>query len=167
MKKQTILTLFVLMMLGIFSISAMGQNTHSVWTNLNGFVVRDATNGCLYTNLPSFNMATSWTEPSPPTYPAQAHFRGVTKAIGFSATCPTTSYDFTLVSTTSTTPDQITGRWRVYRNGALMCNNCPGTAYGLSQPAGGVNYYKVYVDDPFFGPATWLYSGYIDVRKDF
>lgn len=166
MKKQTIATFFVLMMLGIFSISAAAQSTHSVWTNLNGFVVMDATNGCQYTNLPSFNMATSWTEPSPPTYPAQAHFRGVTKAIGFGI-CPTTSYDFTLVTTSSTTNDQIVGRWRVFRNGALMCNNCPGTAYGLSQAAGVGNYYKVYVDDPFFGPQTWLYSGFIDQRKDF
>jgi hypothetical protein len=166
-KKQTIATFLVLMLLGIFSISAMAQNTHSVWTNLNGFVVRDATNGCQYTSLPSFNMATSWTEPAPPTYPAQAHFRGVTKAISSSVTCPTTDYEFTLVSTTATTPDQITGRWRVYRAGGLVCNACPGVAYGLSQAAGVGNYYKVYVDDPFFGPATWLYSGYIDVRKDF
>ena len=167
MKKQTIVTFLVLMMLGIFSISAAAQSTHSVWTNNNGYYVRDATNGCLYSSFSGFNMATSWTEPAPPTYPAQAHFRGVTKAIGFSATCPTAGYDFTLVSTTSTTPDQITGRWRVYRNGGLVCNNCPGTAYGLSQAAGVGNYYKVYVDDPFFGPATWLYSGFLDVRKDF
>jgi hypothetical protein len=36
-KKQTTVTFFVLMMLGIFSISAAAQSTHSVWTNNNGF----------------------------------------------------------------------------------------------------------------------------------
>jgi hypothetical protein len=25
----------------------------------------------------------------------------------------------------------------------------------------------VYIDDPVFGPSTWLYSGYLDQRKDF
>jgi hypothetical protein len=166
-KKQTIATFLVLMMLGIFSISAAAQSTHSVWTNNNGLYVRDATNGCLYSSHSGFNMATSWTEPAPPLYPAVAHFRGVTSAIGFSVTCPTRSYEFRLVKTASATVDNITGAWNVYRNGVLMCNACNGVAYGLSQPAGVNNYYKVYVDDPFYGAQTWLYSGYIDARKDF
>lgn len=167
MRKQTIVTFFVLMMLGIFSISAAAQATHSVWTNNSGLVVMDATNGCQYTSLPNFNMATSWTEPAPPNYPAVAHFRGVTRTFGFSATCPSRAYEFRLVRAAATTVDDITGLWNVYRNGVLMCSNCNGTAYGLSQAAGVGNYYKVYVDDPFFGPQTWLYSGYIDQRKDF
>lgn len=167
MKKQTLGTLFVLMMLGIFSVSAMAQSTHSVWTNDNGLAVRDAQTGCEYTLLRAFDMATSWTEPAPPTYPAVAHFRGVTKAYGSSAACADNSYEFRLVRASTTTNDDIFGRWNVYRNGGLVCNGCAGTAYGLSAPAGVGNYYKVYVDDPFFGPQTWLYSGYIDVRKDF
>lgn len=169
MKKQTIVTVFVLIMLGIFSISAAAQSTHSVWTNQHGSVVKDAANGCQYTSalLPDFKMAASWTEPSPPTFPTQAHFRGVTKADGYSATCVTTTYDFLLIITTSTTADKITGRWRVSRGGTVMCSNCTGTANNLSQAAGVGNYYKVYIDDPVFGPQTWHYSGYIDVRKDF
>lgn len=167
MKKQTIITLFVLITLGIFSVSAMAQATHSVWTNDNGLVIRDAETRCDYTSLRAFDMATSWTEPAPPTYPAVAHFRGVSKAYATSIGCRDHWYEFRLVRTAATTVDDITGLWNVYRDNVLMCNQCKGVAYGLSQPAGAGNYYKVYIDDPVYGPQTWLYSGYIDARKDF
>ena len=168
MKKQTIVTFFVLIMLGVFSISAMAQSTHSVWTKTdNGLVIRDAETGCKYTNLPGFDMATSWTEPSPPTYPAIAHFRGVSKAVGYVRPCYDHYYEFTLVKTAGTNSDEIKGAWNVHRDGVLMCSGCNGIAYGLSQAAGVGNYYKVYIDDPVYGPSTWLFSGYIDDRKDF
>jgi hypothetical protein len=167
MKKQTILTLFALMMFGILSVSAMAQNTHSVWTNDNGLVILDAETRCEYTKLRAFDMATSWTEPAPPTYPAVAHFRGVSKAYASTPGCTDHWYEFRLVRTAATTVDDISGLWNVYRDNVLMCNLCKGTAYGLSQPAGVGNYYKVYIDDPIYGPQTWLYSGYIDARKDF
>jgi hypothetical protein len=168
MKNTTLATFVVLIMLGVFSISAIAQSTHSVWTNSgNGLVIRDAITSCTYTTLPSFTMATSWTEPSSPAYPAAAHFRGVSKAISPGFPCPTQSYDFTLYKTAATTTDDITGYWNVYRNGTLVCSACKGVAYGLSQAAGVGNYYKVYIDDPTYGPATWLFSGYLDVRKDF
>lgn len=168
MKKQTTLVTFALMMLFAFSISATAQSTHSVWTNDNGLVIRDAQTTCQYTSLAAFDMATSWTEPAPPTYPAVAHFRGVSKAYAYSPACNTDHfYEFRLVRASTTTNDDIFGRWNVYRDNVLVCNGCAGTAYGLSQAAGVGNYYKVYVDDPVFGPQTWLYSGYLDQRKDF
>lgn len=171
MKKNLIVTFFAMLIVGLLSASAMAQPfTHSVWTNNNGLVIRDAQNGCTYNSLTGgfggFNMATSWTEPTPGD-PAEAHFRGVAKAAGYSIPCPTRGYDFRLVSSTVTGPDNIDGLWNVFRNGVLVCNNCNGTAYGLSQAAGVGNYYKVYIDDPVFGPSTWLYSGYLNVRKDF
>src|SRR5262249_38717895 len=132
-----------------------------------GLVIRDAETGCKYTTLYSFNMATSWTEPAPPVYPAVAHFRGVSKAVGLARPCYDHYYEFTLYKTASTTNDNITGYWNVYRDSVLMCNACKGVAYGLSQAAGVGNYYKVYIDDPVYGPSTWLYSGYLDARKDF
>ena len=171
MKKNLIIVIFAMLAASLLSISAMAQvKTHSVWTNNNGLVIRDAQTGCTYTNLTGgfggFNMATSWTEPTPGD-PAEAHFRGVAKAAGFSLACVTRGYDFRLVSSTVTGPDNIDGVWNVFRNGVLVCGGCNGTAYNLSVPAGVGNYYKVYIDDPVFGPATWLYSGYLDVRKDF
>src|SRR5437868_15375460 len=129
MKKQTIGICFVSLLLAIFSIRAAAQATNSVWTNDNGFVIRDAETGCEYTTLRSFNMATSWTEPAPPTYPAVAHFRGVSKAFGLTRVCADHSYEFRLVKTASTTVDEIKGSWNVYRDGGLMCNACSGTAY--------------------------------------
>jgi hypothetical protein len=168
MKKQSIVTLFAVMLVGLFAMAAAAQSTHSVWTNDNGLVIMDAETRCEYKTLRAFDMATSWTEPAPPVYPAVAHFRGVSKAYAYSHACPTDhSYEFRLVRASATTNDDITGRWNVYRDGVLMCNGCSGVAYGLSQPAGAGNYYKVYIDDPIYGPNTWLYSGYIDQRKDF
>lgn len=168
MKSRSILTFFALIVIGLFAMSASAQSTHSVWTNDNGLAIGDAETGCWYQSLRAFDMATSWTEPAPPTYPAVAHFRGVSKAYAYSHACPTDhSYEFRLVRTSSTTVDEIKGLWNVYRDGILKCNACSGKAYGLSSPAGVGNYYKVYIDDPIFGPSTWLYSGYIDQRKDF
>ena len=168
MNKQINVTFFVLIMLAVFSISATAQSTHSVWTNENGKGIYDAETGCKYSIFDTFNMATSWTEPSPPLYPAVAHFRGTAAAFGNDAPCTPHTYEFTLDKTTSTTNDEIVGAWNVYRDGVLMCSGCSGTAFGLSLPAGGPgNYYKLYVDDPVYGPMTWLFSGYIDARKSF
>jgi len=165
MKRQTIAIFLVLMVVGLFSVSASAQKTHSVWTNNNGLVVADPTTGCNYGTFSGFNMATSWTEPTPG-YPAQAHFRGVTKA--GAAGCTTYFYDFRLIKSAATDPDYIKGVWDVYRSGVLVCSACDGIAYGLSSAAGVGNYYKVYVDDPAYpGTENWLYSGYINTRKDF
>ena len=168
MKKRMMLAFFASLMLGVVSMSATAQTqTNSVWTNLNGLYIFDATNGCQYSSFTGFDMATSWTEPFAPTNPADAHFRGVAKAAGYSFGCVTRFYDFRLVASSATSTDQIDGKWDVYRNGVLMCGSCLGSAYGLSQAAGVGNYYKLYIDDPVFGPQTWLYSGHLDQRKDF
>lgn len=167
MKKQTIVTLFLFVLVALFAVSAMAQSikTHSVWTNSNGLAIRDAQSGCWYTSFSGFNMATSWNEPTAGAIPADAHFRGVSKAGAIG--CTTYFYDFRLIVSSATTNDQIDGKWDVYRSGVLVCASCAGSAYGLSSAAGVGNYYKVYIDDPLYGPQTWLYSGYLDQRKDF
>lgn len=167
MKRKLIVSFFAMLAVSLLSASAMAQPfTHSVWTNNNGLVIRDAQTGCAYPSFSNFNMATSWTEPTPGN-PADAHFRGIAKAGGAGILCGVRFYDFRLVASTATAPDSITGTWDIFRNGVLVCGGCTGIAYNLSVPAGVGNYYKVYIDDPFAGPATWLYSGYLDVRKDF
>lgn len=163
MKKQTVAIFLVLMVVGLFSISASAQvKTHSIWTNNNGLVVSDPTTGCNYTSFSGFNMATSWTEPTP-SHSARAHFRGVTKAGAVG--CTTYYYEFELIKSAATDPDYIKGAWNIYRSGVLVCSACDGVAYNLSAAVG--NYYKLYIDDPTYGPNAWLYSGYIDTRKDF
>jgi hypothetical protein len=164
--KKLFVIFFAMMAVSFLSVSAMAQSTHSVWTNNNGFYIRDAQSGCLYPAFSGFNMATSWTEPTPGT-PADAHFRGVAKAGGAGIFCGVRFYDFRLIVSSVTGPDNIDGKWDIYRNGVLVCSSCAGTAYGLSSAAGVGNYYKVYIDDPVAGPQTWLYSGFIDQRKDF
>jgi hypothetical protein len=165
MKKIFAYTLTAFACAAFFSVSAFAQATHSLWTNNNGFYIRDAQTTCTYSGFTTFEAATSWTEPTPG-YSAGAHFRGISKTVAIGG-CVANKYEFALTRLASTTADEIRGLWRVTRNGAIVCNNCNGTAYGLSQAAGVGNYYKVYVDDPTFGPQTWLYSGFIDVRKDF
>jgi hypothetical protein len=163
MKNRIIATLFALILAGLWPAAAFAQlSTHSVWTNGHGNQIDDADNGCSYTDLKKFNMATSWTEKTPG-YPAQAHFRGVSLAYGLTHFCNNHYYEFSLNNSTSTTIDDITGYWDVYRDGVLMCSVCEGTAYGLSAPTG--NIYKLVINDPISG--TWYYSGYIDQRKDF
>lgn len=168
MKKTFLLTLVAFLTIGLFTIPASAQpDTHSVWTNANGATIKDP-NGCTYTNFSSFNMAASWTEPFNPAGGADAHFRGVGKAIGSAfGPCPTRFYDFRLVSTLQTKSSSIEGYWDIYRAGTLVCTSCYGVADDIDQAAGVGNVYLLYVDDPFFGPQAWLYSGYIDQRKDF
>lgn len=169
MKRSALVALLALAVISVFSMTAPAQDkTRSVWTNSNGYYIFDPTGPCTYTAFSGFNMATSWNQDAPAPNPAEAHFRGVAKAAGtpFSP-CPTRFYDFRLVASSNTTDDQIDGTWNVFRNGILVCAACNGTAYGLSQAAGVGNYYKVYVDDPFWGPQTWGYIGFLDQRKDF
>ncbi len=164
MHKRIVVTFFALIMVSLLSVSAMAQlQTHSIWTNDNGYVIGDAENGCEYNVLKGFDMATSWTEKTPG-YPAQAHFRGVSKAYGWTHFCNNHYYEFSLNNSVGTDPDTIKGYWDVYRDGTLMCSSCPGNAYGLSAPVG--NYYKLVIWDPFWG-TYWYYVGYIDQRKDF
>jgi hypothetical protein len=169
MKNKITLAICSVLVLGVLSISAWAQTgTSSVWTNANGVDITDPQTGCRYLNFSGFNAATSWNETSFSPNPADAHFRGVAEALGIAlGPCPNTNYEFTLVSSTITGPDSITGAWDIFRNSSLVCSACTGTASGLSQAAGAGNYYEVYIDDPVAGIATWLYSGYIDQRKDF
>jgi hypothetical protein len=163
MKKRIIATLFALILAGLLPAAAFAQlSTHSIWTNNNGKQIIDADNGCSYTDLKKFNMATSWTEKTPG-YAAQAHWRGVSWAYGLTHFCNNHYYEFSLNNSTATTDYDITGYWDVYRDGTLMCSACDGIAYGLNAATG--SYYKLVINDPISG--IWYYSGYIDQRKDF
>jgi len=164
MNKRIFVTFFALIMAGLLSVPAAAQlYTHSVWTDSNGLAVGDAKSGCENTILHSFDMATSWTELTPG-YPAQAHFRGVSKAEGFIHGCGPHYYEFSLNNSVHTDSDLIKGYWDVYRDGTLMCSACGGNAYNLSAGVG--NYYKLVVNDPLYVP-DWYFIGYIDQRKDF
>lgn len=165
MKKYTLLGLLIT---AVFVVSVSAQvKTHSVWTNDNGLVIGDAQTGCEYYSLAAFDMASSWTEPTPG-YPAQAHFRGVSKAYGYSFLCSSDHfYEFSLHKSGSVDSDSIKGAWDVYRDGVLVCAQCDGIAYAMSGSAGSGAYYKLHISDPVYAPAIWYYIGYIDQRKDF
>ena len=166
MKNRIFLTFLALAFVSVVSVSVSAQvKTHSVWTNNNGLVIVDPQLNCECTSLASFDMASSWTQPTPG-YPAQAHFRGVSKAYGATRFCGNRSFEFVLNNSVGTDADTIKGYWDVYRNGVLVCSSCAGNAYGMSQAAGVGNYYKLVIDDPI-SVNDWYYVGYIDQRKDF
>lgn len=165
MKQRVVLSFLALIITGVISVSASAQvRTHSVWTNNNGLVITDPQLNCEYTSLASFDMASSWTEPTPG-YPAQAHFRGVSKAYGATRLCGNRTFEFVLNNSVGTDADTIKGYWDIYRDGVQVCSLCAGNAYGMSQAAGVGNYYKLIIDDPF-SVNDWYYVGYIDQRKD-
>lgn len=169
MKIRLFSTFCTLLLLGFMSMQAWGQtDTRSVWTNANGATIFDPQVSCVYLNFSGFNAATSWNEATITPNPADAHFRGVAKALGLPISlCPNRNYEFKLVASSATDSDSIAGTWDITRNGSVVCSACTGVVTGLSQAAGAGNFYELYVDDPVAGPATWLFSGYIDQRKDF
>ena len=153
MSKLVSRILFSLTLLVVCSAPALAQNSHSVWST-KPLYVRDWATHAEYKTFLSGDAAFAWTQATPRAY---AHaLAKVTAAL---------NYDFMLISTTSSTGDEITGKWIVRRNGVIVCNNCIGKAYGLSQPIG--NYFKIYVGTPAAYAEHWHYSGYITNRFDF
>lgn len=166
MRNRIVLTFFALIVTAIFSAAAMA-GTHNVRSlNNGGRKLVDPDNGCNYSTFAKFRMITSWTEPTPG-YAAQAHFRGAALIDEEDPCVPGNFYEFSLNASTATSGSTITGTWDIYRNSILMCSACTGVASGLNQTAGVGNHYNVIVDDPVYGPGTWIYSGYIDQRDDF
>jgi hypothetical protein len=119
-------------------------------------MIRDGQNKKEYKDIKPGDAIFAWTQATPRAY---GHAHGVID--------PTLNYDFMLVTTTSSTADIISGKWIVRRNGVIVCNNCIGKAYGLSQPAAAGNYFKIYVGTPLAYAEKWHYSGYITNRFDF
>jgi hypothetical protein len=153
MSKLTSRILFSLTLLVLFSIPALAQNTHNVWSTRPLYVYDGAT-GAHYSTFVSGNASFAWTQATPRAY---AHALAVVT--------PLLRYDFMLVSVTSSAADMITGRWVIRRNGVIVCNNCIGKAYLLNQPIG--DYFKIYVGTPVAYAEKWHYSGYITNRFDF
>lgn len=139
----------------LFSASAFAQTSHSVWSD-KPLLVRDGKTGKEFKDIKQGDAIFAWTQATPRAY---AHANGMISA--------TLNYDFMLVSVTSSDADSILGKWIVRRNGVIVCNNCIGKAYGLSQPAAAGNYFKIYVGTPAAYAEKWHYSGYITSRFDF
>lgn len=153
MSKLASRILLSLILLAVCSAPALAQDSHSVWST-KPLYVTDWSTHTQHKTFASGNAAFAWTQMT-------------TKAYGHAVANVTAAlrYDFMLVSTTSTDADSITGRWNVRRNGMLVCNNCIGKAYNLSQPVG--DYFKIYVGTPAAYAEHWHYSGYITSRFDF
>jgi hypothetical protein len=153
MSKLTSRILFSLILVVVCSAPAFTQTSHSVWSTKPLYVTDWATHA-QYKAFVSGNAAFAWTEATPAAY---AHALAIVT--------PVLKYDFMLVTTTSSNADMITGRWNVRRNGVIVCTNCIGKAYILSQPIG--NYFKIYVGTAAAYAEHWHYSGYITNRFDF
>ncbi len=144
----------VFTLLGLFSITAWRRPRIASGAKTNPLQARDGATGASYTAFVSGNATFAWTQATVRAF-ARAHV----------VVTPALNYDFTLVSITGSDNDIISGRWVIRRNGAVVCNNCIGRAYGLSQPVG--NYFKIYVGTAAAYDEKWHYSGYITDRFDF
>ncbi len=142
------LTLFT-----VFSITAAAQASHNVWSS-RPLYLRDAATGVTFDTFVSGDASFAWTQG---TLRAYAHAVGKPTAV--------LTYDFMLISVTSTNNSGINGRWNVRRNGVLVCSNCIGKAYLLDQPIG--QYFKIYIGTPLAYGEKWHYSGYITNRYDY
>ncbi|WP_242835591.1 hypothetical protein [Ruminiclostridium josui] len=72
---------------------------------------------------------------------------------------PDGTYQFTLATLASCSPDSIEGAFNIAKNGKIVASNIKGKLYGLSLPEG--NYFKFYSDD-----TKWHFSAYITKRID-
>jgi hypothetical protein len=153
MSKLTSRILFSLILIVTFSGSALAQASHNVWSDKPLYVIDWATHK-QYDAFVKGDASFAWTQATPQAY---AHALAIVT--------PALSYDFMLISVSSSTVDTISGKWNVRRNGILMCANCIGKAYGLNQPIG--QYFKIYVGTPAVYAEHWHYAGYITNRFDF
>jgi hypothetical protein len=139
----------------LFSATALAQTTHSVWSD-KPLMVRDGQTGASFNSFVSGNAATAWTEGT-----VRAYVRAL------AVIKPGLTYNFELIKATGSDADTISGLFDVKRNGVLVCHNCVGKAYGLSSPAAGGSYFKIYIGTPAGYAEKWHYSGYITSRFDF
>ena len=151
MKRSAIVLLLVL----LAAPAVLASPAHSVWSN-KPLLVKDGASGAQYNAFLKGDAAFAWNQGTTTAY---------ARAVG--VINPNLTYDFQLVSVTSTTADEIDGKFDVFRNGVNVCHLCIGKAYGLSQPAGMGKYFKIYVGTPAAYAEKWLYSGYITSRFDF
>lgn len=140
-------------LLAVFApaVQAQGEPVHSVWST-RPIAVLDGDTGAVITPREGYS-ASSWQETTP-----QAFSHALAKT-------GLRSYEFRLVSVTSSDYDSILGLWDIYRNGSLVCNLCVGQAYGLSGAVG--DYFKIYVGTPLAYAEKWGYSAYITSRFDY
>ena len=153
MSKLTSRILFSFILIVTFSGMALARPTHMVGSTRPLSLVAGA-GGPHFGVFAGGNAGFAWTEGAPGAF---AH--------ALVTVAPALSYEFMLVSTTSSDGDSITGRWNVKKNGMLVCTNCIGKAYGLSGPIG--NAFKIYVGTRAVYAENWHYSGYITSRFDF
>jgi len=155
MKKRLVYSLLLavsLFFLGAFGSSAAPSTyVHGIFSQ-KPFFVLDGTTGQMLTPN-SGNAIVSWTE-DPLNSGNQAFFNAISE-VG------SDRYEFRLVSTASTTVDEIVGTFDIYKNYTLVAQGIAGHVYGLNQPAGN-NYFKFYDN-----AEQWGVSGYITSRLDY
>ncbi|SEG56521.1 hypothetical protein [Paenibacillus sp. UNC499MF] len=127
--------------------AAQVTSVHSVWSTKPIQVID---NGTVY-KAKAGNVIVSWTN-QPLSSGDSGFFNAIVQANG-------SQYEFRLVSFSSSTNDEITGKFDIYKNNILV-TTVAGTAYGLSQPVG--SYFKFYDTSQ-----QWHVSAYITSRFDY
>ncbi|MFS0836533.1 hypothetical protein [Paenibacillus sp. 1P03SA] len=123
-------------------------SVHSIWSTKPIQVID---NGTAY-KAKAGNVIISWTN-QPLSSGDSGFFNAIVQATNG------IQYEFRLVSFSSSTNDEITGKFDIYKNNTLV-TTVAGTAYGLSQPVG--SYFKFYDTSQ-----QWHVSAYITSRFDY
>jgi hypothetical protein len=146
---------YIFALLLLLAPAVFAQPAHSVWSNKPLYVYDGAT-GAHFSAFVRGNAAFAWNQGTTTAY---ARAVGVINAA--------LTYDFRLVSVTSTSISEISGKFDIFKNGAIVCHLCIGKAYLLDQPPLPGKYFKIYVGTPVAYAEKWHYSGYITSRFDF
>lgn len=125
----------------LFPALAWSNPVHSVWSN-SALYVGDSASGI--NPAVKGNASFSWSENT-----------GYAFANASATSSTGDFYEFQfLAPTASAANGAIIGNWNVFKNGAVVCGNCSGSAYGLNNGVG--SYFKIYVSGE-----TFHLSGYI------
>jgi hypothetical protein len=137
----------MLAVFALFPAIAWSGQVHSIWSTKPMYVSDPSTPNA---TAVSGNCSLSWNEAT-----GQAFVNARAKNISGDI------FEFQLVSLTANAGiDHLDGYWNVTKNGAPVCTQCLGTAYGLSSGVG--NYFKIYV-----GNNQYHLSAYISNRFDY
>ena len=133
-------------------------NNHCIWST-HALYVRDGETGASYNAFTAARVIVSWADGT-----RDGFFKAHALAVGPAGPV---HYDFSLVAISGCDDDTLEGLFDIYRGGALVLRGGVGKLYGLGQPPGPNNYFKLYVGTSLAYAESWHIGALINQRLDF